>query len=485
MKKKNIIIIAGAILTVGILAVAGISMFKKANNNIIQQNKEPLTWEETLDLIQRNEQIEIEIAIPENIEQGTEKQLTWIQLYDLDNYQDTLRTPMEHAANQGYYVNPEMKDGVFYHNNLNAGTIDKNNTLKKIFAGNYSYRDAFTREETIQAFADAAFETYADLEEDDTMTNYYMALNGYFNILPDTEPAYANPESILTRAEFMSAMFRGETPVDDSLEVNEDFVSAVGESQYNLYAQAIAEDAYLNLLDSSLNEKTYNGTISRAEAVYLVMNHYFKDELANFDVSTVESSLEDVKDGGDIATAQGYVDKQYGTSYEISYYLNNPDEGAPSDIYKALVLAEQKGLIDSETRADEALTKVEAIELLVNVYKQASATQGEIEEVEDSLTQDTETEDESPSDTFEIPDYVDLTEDTNGDGIISYKEDMSDGIDGYTVHYNDDGSNTTYIINQITGQIVHPGEYYTTTTGESVRYFGVTPEDEALAWSKI
>ena len=151
MKKKNIVIIAVAILILGVIAVVGIGMLGK-DKPIISDDK-PLTWDETLNLIQNNEQIEIEIAVPKDEVQGTEHQLTWVQLYDLDNYQDTLRTPMEHAANQGYYINPEMKEGVFYHNELSGMNIIKNNTLMEVLDSRYSGSDAIIREETIEAFA--------------------------------------------------------------------------------------------------------------------------------------------------------------------------------------------------------------------------------------------------------------------------------------------------------------------------------------------
>ena len=57
---------------------------------------------------------------------------------------------------------------------------------------------------------------------------------------------------------------------------------------------------------------------------------------------------------GDIATVQGYAGKDYSTNYEIVYSIQNPDKGLPTSLYKALVVAKNKGLIGNETRWDEA-----------------------------------------------------------------------------------------------------------------------------------
>lgn len=487
MKKKNIIIITGAIIVVGISAIIGIGLLGK---------DKPLTKDETLNLIQNNEQIEIEIAVPKDEEQGTEHQLTWIQLYDLDNYQDTLRTPMEHAVNQGYYINPAMKDGVFYHNYSSGTNLVKNNTLEQVLKSAYNGSESFNKDETIEAFADAAYNTYADLEEDDTMTNYYMAINGYFNLLPDAEPAYANPDSTLSRAEFMALLMRGETKVDENLKVNTDFTEAVGESQFNLYAQALEKDSYLNLSDGSLNSKTYNGTISRAEAIYMLMTHYFSEEMAAIDISEHEIGFTDVKDGGDIATKQGFAGKNYADSYVISHFISNPDEGLPSDIYKTFVFADYIGCLDSETRADEGLTKVEAIELLVKVYQtlgtkeynnQDTTVDNEINNSPE--TPAPETPEEQPSNpgglTPNSQGFVILDEDANGDGILTRTEAGADGYDYYSLRYNDDGSNTTYLVDIRDGSIVRPGEYFENAMGGRSIYTGHTPEDKVIVYGEI
>lgn len=321
------------------------------------------TQDETLEMIQSHESIELEIAVPKDEEQGTTSPLTWTELASLYTYQETLRDPVEDVLAIDTETYLGIKAGMLYLSN--EGFVQQNNTLKGALQ-NKEFRAAVDNEEIISAFAESAINTYADVEQEDKYTNFLMAINGYFNLLPDTEEGYANPDSTLTRAEFMAFVMRAETPVDEYLELDETFNSAVGESEYNLYAQEVVDTSYLTLEDSSLNNQTYNGTISRAEAIYMLMAKYYADDLAN--INTTSSTLSDAKDGGDIATEQGYTDS-YKTSYELAYALNNPDEGLPTSLYSALFLAKEKGFIGEETRWDEGLTKSEAIELLVNIYK--------------------------------------------------------------------------------------------------------------------
>ena len=221
----------------------------------------------------------------------------------------------------------------------------------------------------------------------------------YFNLLPDSSPNYANPDSTLQRNEFMAMVFRAETPVQD-LEADTAFSDAVGASDYNIYAQGIAQNSYLDLASKSLNNLTANGTITREEAIYTIVSRYFADELKNVDTKGV--TFTDAKDGGNIAEQQKFIEdgtqKDYWKSYELTYALQNPDNGLPTDLFKALAVAKDKGLITSETRWDEALTKSEAIELLVTALMQETgvtefnAKQGIIEGYEVEINTKVENE---------------------------------------------------------------------------------------------
>ena len=374
--KKKIVVIIGIISVLFFLFIMGLNIIKKDNTDVPNaQNGIPA---DILEKIQNNESITIEIAVPDGAEEFAEAevgQLFWDPLNTLTSNYGTLRSPIENALGITMSSTSFNKTGMIYESN--TGEAIQNNTLKGALE-NDKFREAIDKDDIISVFSDAAANTFADLEADEEMTNFYMAINEYFALLPSTENGYANPQGVLTRAQFMTMVFRAETPVDRYWFNGEDeFTAEVGDSIYNIYAKNLDSFGYLSTADKSLNNQTYNGNISRAEAIYMLMNKYYSDELKSVDTSKV--ALDDAKDGGDIAKEQGFTG-DYGKSYEMVYSINNPDAGVPTDIYKALVLAESKGLIDSETRFDEAITLEESVELLVNIYKELpSATTTESE----------------------------------------------------------------------------------------------------------
>lgn len=316
---------------------------------------------ELLQMINAGDEIEIEIASPRaEAEQGEATSILWEQLALLQSNPE-LRKAWDDLL--GITMTDTGKNGMLYVNE--SGENVNNNTLR-VALHNREFQKVISDEAISIELANGALNQYADIEVDETAKAIYAGINGYFNLLPDNITNYANPDSTLDRAEFMAMVMRAETPVTDDLEADTNFTTAVGQNDLNIYAQALASDSYINLSDKSLNNMTYNGTISRAEAVYLLMNHYYADELTS--VNTKDVVLNDAKDGGDIASKQDFAGKDYATSYTLVYAIQNADKGCPSELYKALVLAESKGIISSDTRWDEALTRTEAVELLVSVF---------------------------------------------------------------------------------------------------------------------
>ena len=324
-----------------------------------------VTQSELLQMINQGDAIEIEIATPINQEQGTESALDWQELASLSTNPDLRKswddilmiTPTDTGKNGVLYVNAE-------------GNNEPNNTLRVALHNSEFLKYLDSEADSLQ-LSNAVQGNYADLEENDTTRALYMGINGYFNLLPDANPNYANPDSTLQRNEFMAMVFRAETPVQD-LTADNAFADAVGQSDYNIYAQGVVQNSYLDTASKSLNNLTANGTITRAEALYLLMSRYFSDDLKNADVKT--ATFNDAKDGGDIATKQKFIEdgtkKDYWKSYELTYAIQNPDDGLPTDLYKALIVAKSKGLVTDTTRWDEALTRSEAIEFLVKTLRQ-------------------------------------------------------------------------------------------------------------------
>lgn len=412
---------------------------------------------ELLQMINQGDAIEIEIATPINQEQGTESALDWQELASLstnpdlrDSWDDILMiTPTDTGKNGVLYVNAE-------------GNNEPNNTLRVALHNSEFLKYLDSEADSLQ-LSNAVQGNYADLEENDTARALYMGINGYFNLLPDANPNYANPDSTLQRNEFMAMVFRAETPVQD-LTADNAFADAVGQSDYNIYAQGLAENSYLDTASKSLNNLTANGTITRAEALYLLVSRYFSDDMASVDVKT--ATFNDAKDGGDIATKQKFIEdgtkKDYWKSYELTYAIQNPDDGLPTDLYKALVVAKSKGLVTDTTRWDEALTKSEAIEFLVKTLRQEkgitqfNAKQAKIEghEVKE------ETAEPEAVETVEtVEDLEDGINSTHTDIILGDDEYKGDtGADALQSEYDSLSEEEQEIVDQIVEDLMkeHP-----------------------------
>lgn len=355
-----------------------------------------MTSNELLDAINRGDEIQIEIIDPAfaEAEQGTESSIEWIELGNLET-----NAPLRDAWDNLLLITKteDGKNGILYVNN--KGEHVNNNTLHMVLH-NREFQKFIETEDGRLDLAEGAFENYADIEPEEEAKALNMAIFGYFNLLPDNTPNYSNADATLPRNEFMAMVFRADTPVQE-IKADETFASTVGKSDYNIYAQGVANDSYLDLASKSLNNMTANGSITRAEVIYTLVSRYFADELAAVDVKKSGVTFSDAKDGGDIARKEKFIEKDnaktYWKSYELTYAIQNPDKGLPTDLYKALVVANQLGLVGSETRWDEACTKAEAVDLLVSAMMKDdsievySYKQGEIsgydvkDEVEDDL----------------------------------------------------------------------------------------------------
>lgn len=324
---------------------------------------------ELMTMVQNNEEIEIEIAEPINNEQGVEvESITWEELASLKT-NDTLRKGWDNTLSISAIENG--KNGMLY---VDAEGNQVNNNTLYVALHNRQFQKAL--EDQKSDLVKSAVDNYGDLEavsDEDKTTALLMGINGYFDLLPDNTPNYSNPDSTIERNEFMSMLYRANNPVS---EISEDkaFSGMVGDNKFNLYAQGSLTSSYLDTASKSLDNLTYNGTITRAEAIYSIVQTYFADEYKNVDINA--STYSDCKNGGNIiqkSKGSGDVSGiERGKAYELTYALQNPDSvGMPTDLYKAMVVAKQKSLIDGGiSRWDEGLTKAEAIDILVKAIEQ-------------------------------------------------------------------------------------------------------------------
>ncbi|MBR1591621.1 MAG: hypothetical protein IJ666_01235 [Ruminococcus sp.] len=281
--------------------------------------------------------------------------LDWLTLANLNTYPQFRK-----AFESNFKIETEsgVKTGCLYINL--DGEHEPNNTLFNALS-NKTVIEILNDENTQLNLRVAINETYADLEETDENA---AIINAYFNLLPDSEDNYFNGSSSLSRGEAMTLVMRAVTPVETAgtPKLSQDFANAVGgekENPYIAYASYMDGKSYISTSDNSLTEKTFNGKMTRAEYVYLVMKEVYGEEsIEGVDIST--SKLTDAKENT----------KASGSKVEIlTDILQNPDNGLPTDLFKSLVKANSIGVIPAETRWDESITKSEAIDIFVDTVQ--------------------------------------------------------------------------------------------------------------------
>jgi hypothetical protein len=292
-------------------------------------------------------------------QQGTLETYDWVELGSLTDVED-LRSEWDSIIGNSGDVGE--KTGMLYLNASNEQ--EENNTLQVVL-----HNELFTAllSDSEEELGNAASLSYTDIGEEDAHTQVLLGLNGYFNLIQDSEPSYANPNETLTRAQVMSAVMRATTQVGN-IEEKEEFTSAVGQSEYNIYAQALDATSYLSTSDGSLNSTTYNGVMTRAEAVYLLVNTFYTEDMEKVEIS--EDEFSDCSNGGDMGISS---DTEQEHSQILKAMLENPDNGVDESIYKALVVAKEQGMIDEESNWDLGITKAEFMDMLVQALENESS----------------------------------------------------------------------------------------------------------------
>ena len=335
-----------------------------------------VSQDEALNLLRQGDQIEIEIATPIDTVVAEKDTLPWEQLASLSTY-SAFRSAFDTALGV-VPTSDSSKNGIVYINL--AGDQDGNNTLYNAMMNRKFYSNYWENEAVQSEVQKALASQFTDVDED-TITARYAALGVYFDLLPTKEQPEFHGDDALSRAEAMTLIMRAETPVteSESPETFVDFVNAVGsESPYTNYAGYLMNDSYLTIDTGSLTSKTFKSTISRGEYIYMLMNHYFKEDLSTVD--TKSTSFSDAKDAGDLSTTKAFEkydgSKDCWQTAELANAIANPDDGCPTRMYKALVLANTLGIVNKETRWDEGLSRSEAIELLADTYAKLAEAKG-------------------------------------------------------------------------------------------------------------
>lgn len=303
---------------------------------------------------------EIKLSVSGNINKDVNK-LTWIELDQLETYSNIRDTWDDEL--QVIKFDNNSKNGMLFVD-LN-GNWAGNNTMYNAFQNKEFVKNYWKDNKVKSKFAQVAMNNFSDLNSESL--GIYGSVNAYFNILPTNKDETSGLMNYLSRSLVLSAIYRGDTPVT-FLEENAEFKEAVGNSVYNIYAQEVADISYLKYTNGGLNYDTYNSPCTRGEAIYALVQRYFKSDYDNVDIKNITFS--DCKNAGNIKKKIGATSESHAVeSYELEYCLQNKEDGCPEDIFKALVVAKNKGLLNSsETRWSDPIRGGELINFMIQSY---------------------------------------------------------------------------------------------------------------------
>lgn len=316
--------------------------------------------EETYNMLQETEQIELEYAEPEyatDTEAENISLLPWIKLSSLETHPELRNAFEEFLCITGTTGN---KEGTLYYN-PDTQQADQNVTLY-MATKNTAFKNYFVAENSMLMFGEMAAENYTDVEPDD-LTAPYATINAYFELLPDQAEAQFDGDSTISRAQAMTLLMRATTQVNEAQAPEEDidFTSAVGESQYTNFAAPMDEYSYINT-DNGLTEQSFNGTMTKGEYIALVTNYIRADYLATLEEwgytdlysDTSDITISTVSDAGNI---------------KYSEAISDASKGVPTDLYETFKLAIKNGYLAEADLEDwdSALTKADAISLFITM----------------------------------------------------------------------------------------------------------------------
>ncbi|MBO5387542.1 MAG: hypothetical protein J6A59_05305 [Lachnospiraceae bacterium] len=349
---------------------------------------------EMLELLQAGESIEIEVAMPSYYEeeQGEEILASWTELGLLETNKD-FRLAFDDAT-YTHSAGEVGKNGPMYIDL--DGNWTNNSTLHYAMMNKTFVEKYWNDNTTKDSLREAILEAYVDIDENDSeKVRDAVIINAYFNLFNDHEEAYANPNSTLTRGEFLAGLVKADTPVDKELANSPEFLSCIGEqTDLTLIAELADAHSYLNSKDKSLDTVTFNGTISKAEAVYAVVQRYFGEEFSK--VTGKEEAYADTKNAGNIALRAKFINEKENSypdkwkAYTLSSMLQNPEKGLDEEFYKAYVVVKQHNLLPSgvtDSNWDEAITKAEAIDLIIKAYEAIAKRDGYATNQQDGLNE--------------------------------------------------------------------------------------------------
>lgn len=316
------------------------------------------TQQDILNMLNTSDTITIQLSVEKDENEGYKYSVDWIQLGDMTSSKELRAVMDEQFRITG---NTGNKNGMFYVNEKGENT--QNNTLS-VALRNRAFTTILNNADDLESINYTLAGNYSDIDIEDERV-IYAAISDYFELLNAGENGESNIEDSLSRAEAMSLVFRAVTPVSE-IEGNSVFDNAVGQSDYNAFANQEDANVFISTADGSLNETTYIQNMTKAEYIYLVMNEVFGNQaVQSVDTST---KIDDLANAGDLRADEKLSGKQQLSSAIIKEFVSNPSK-IDESLYKAIVLANEKGISDTDNM-DSAITKGEAVEILCKALMQ-------------------------------------------------------------------------------------------------------------------
>lgn len=353
---------------------------------------------EMLDAMNKKENIHMSVA---NIgEDKDTEDVQWIELDQLTTYPD-LRNKFDDAFNITRF-DKSSKNGCIYVDT--DGNWCGNSTLYNAFMNKVFVEDHWNDSNNQHEIAEVAKKEFSDISSD--YTGFMAATNVYFNLMPVNKDGTSGMNNNISRKVAMSVLYKADNSVmlkdtdskfseavgnsgssgsgtenvgteavestENNGDVTENNVSDTGVNEvgnevneYDSTAQESEQYCYLQTDDGSLNGITYNETMSKAELIYALVNKYYSDELKSY---SGNEEFTDCKNAGNLIEKLGFNGKYGCKSFTLEYALQNKDNGLPSDMFNAMCIAKEHGIIEDETDWNEGVTGEYLIDKITKTY---------------------------------------------------------------------------------------------------------------------
>ena len=328
------------------------------------------TQEEATQLIQETPVVEVVVNEPVTEDNGTtqeqESSIPWVEVGTLET-----NPGLRKVFDEIFGVNGDAgaKSGWVYktQNITLQDALENEDTILVIYG--LTNEELGIINEDRPKLAEASGEAYVDVDELTEDEQIAIVLNSYFNLLPDSEAGYSNPYETLTRAQAMAMLMRATTPVSD-IKADDAFSEAVGESDYTIYAQEVADYALLNAENDGLDNENYGLGMTKAEAVYMITQALYKDDFTYY--IGAESKFDDLE------MSENFTGSSDAEIFEEMITTGKVD----NRIYTAYVVAQAHNMFPdemTESEWSETITKAEFINYLMRAMAEKNypgCTQG-------------------------------------------------------------------------------------------------------------